>query len=62
MLGTGDLLACWEAYVAWIIEWVGGNLKNHPVSNPCHGQGCHSFDQVVWGIIMGAHFNSLPNP
>ena len=55
MLGS---LCCLNHRMAWI----GGNLKNHPVPNPCHGQGCHSLDQVVWGIIMGAHFNSLPNP
>jgi len=32
--------------------WVGKNLKNHPVPNPCHRQICHPLDQAAQGPVQ----------
>jgi len=32
--------------------WVGRDLKAHPVSTPCHGQGCHPPAQAAQGPIQ----------
>jgi len=34
------------------IAWVGKNLKDSPVSTPCHGQGCHPLDEAAQDLIQ----------
>ena len=35
--------------------WVGRDLKAHPVSHPCYGQGCSPPDRVAQGHIPPPH-------
>ena len=35
------------------MAWVGRDLKDHQVPNPCHRQGCQLLDQVLDLIAQG---------
>ena len=34
------------------MAWIGRDLKDHVVPNPCHEEGCHPSDQAAQGPIQ----------